>query len=339
MCGDTLPMAIKGPRRRSNKSIKLWGWAVSVQTSNQIYRTSDLPAGALSSIFVKMDMLSPSRASGRLIVSEFAGMRLVHARHLGGKVQIRRHRNHIRETSSHAIFVCIPISGEISISQGGRECLLCRDDLGLLDSRLEYQLGISDCSDTLWLRFTPSFMEARVRELPNAIARRIDGSRGIGLIASGFIKAVASQVVDLNDKRRDSLGSMAADLVAESAATGSGSVLCLRYSPRERTLERAKTYIENYLGDEDLSPAKIARGVGISTRYLSELFATDGVSPMSWVAHRRLTRCEEILKQQSWTPGIIAHVAFQHGFGCIPSFNRSFKKKFGLAPKEVMPGH
>lgn len=306
------------------------------QSSTQFFRMRGLVPDVLSSVFIEMEMQNASEILGHFAVADLQGMRVVRAKTSGGKFQVFRYNRHIREVSSQAIFICLPISGETSLQQNGRKCVLSKGDFGLLDSRFEYELDTSDFSDALWLRFAPAQMEARIAEMPNATARRIDGSSGLGLVASKFIRSIASEVESLQNHRAISFDTIAADLVSAAASPGKDSVFSFRLTSSRRTLDRARDYIERHLGEENLSPSTIAAGIGISTRYLSELFASEGTSPMGWTTDRRLTRCREVLERQPWTPGIIAHIAFQYGFGSIPSFNRSFKEKFGRTPREVM---
>src|SRR5258708_5307428 len=228
---------------------------MSWQPADRVVRLHGLVPDVLSSVFVELEMNNAGGVNGRYAISELDGMRIVRSSTCGGRFQVFRGDCHIRRTRSHSVFLCLPLSGNVIIQQNGRRGTIARGDLGLLDSRAEYEI------DVFYLR-------------------RLGGPR--------------------------------------------------------RTWERACDYAERHLGDENLSPARIADAVGISTRYLSELFASQGTTTMEWVARRRLESCRAALESQSWAPGIITEIAFRSGFGNISSFNRSFKEAFGLAPRKVM---
>lgn len=312
---------------------------MSWQSADRVVRMRGLVPDVLSSVFVEIEMNNAGDINGRYAISELQGMRIVRSCTYGGRFQVLRGDRHIRRTPSHAVFLCLPLSGDVVIRQNGRQGNIAKGDLGLLDSRFEYEIDVSDRADVLWLSLSPTLVEARLSNLSAAVARRIDGSGGAGLIASRFVRSVAWEVAGLKNCASSPFGSVTIDLVA-AALTADGVVSYVQRpgGPR-RTWERACDYAERHLGDDNLSPPRIAEAVGISTRYLSELFASQGTTTMEWVARRRLESCRAALQRHSWAPGIITEIAFQFGFGNISSFNRSFKEAFGVAPRKVMrPG-
>lgn len=305
-----------------------------------VIRLDDLSTHAstqvISSIFVELESLYSATVRCRIALSELDGMQFIRTATHGGKCQVCRHEQHIKESASHFIFACLPLRHDIAIVQEGRSCILGRGDLGLLDSRSEYAIDIPDSSDTLWVRVAPAGLDARFRDAADATARRVDGSKGLGLIASRFVHSMASQADAMRVPSMAPLGSIMMDLVSAAVSGELASLPLKRRSTGERTLERAHHYIERHLEDEALSPAQIAAGIGISTRYLSELFAVNGESAMDRVKQRRLGQCFAALKDQPWKPGLITEIAYKYGFANVSSFNRSFKEAFGRPPKDFM---
>jgi AraC-like DNA-binding protein len=300
------------------------------------FNLNGLEQGVLSSIFADIEMRNATQVSGQYAVSDMHDMRIVRAKTYGGKFQVARQSHHILREMSASVFVCVPLFGEATLKQNGQKCVLARGDLGLLDSRFEYEIDITDRSDTLWLRLTATEMEMHLQDMPAILARRFDGSGGLGLIASRFVRSIASEAGTLRAGFTVPLSSITADLI--SAVTGNKRVngTLRQLSAGQKTLQRAKDFIEHHLEDEDLRPVTIAKGVGISTRYLSELFASNKTTIMSWVMSRRLAACLSILETQTWMPGVVTDVALAHGFGSIPSFNRAFKNAYGKAPRQFM---
>ncbi len=309
---------------------------MSWQSADRVVRLHGLVPDVLSSVFVELEMNNAGGVNGRYAISELDGMRIVRSSTYGGRFQVFRGDCHIRRTRSHSVFLCLPLSGNVIIQQNGRRGTIARGDLGLLDSRAEYEIDVFDRADVLWLSLSPTLVEARLGNLPAAVARRIDCSRGAGLIASRFVRSVAWEAGGLKDRHSSPFSSVTIDLVAAALSADEPVSYLRRLGGPRRTWERACDYAERHLGDENLSPARIADAVGISTRYLSELFASQGTTTMEWVARRRLESCRAALESQSWAPGIITEIAFRSGFGNISSFNRSFKEAFGLAPRKVM---
>jgi AraC-binding-like domain len=272
---------------------------MSWQSADRVVRMRGLVPDVLSSVFVEIEMNNAGGVNGRYAISELQGMRIVRSSTSGGRFQVFRGDRHIRRTPSHAVFLCLPLSGDVIIQQNGQQGTIARGDLGLLDSRAGYEIEVSDRADVLWLSLSPTLVEARLRNLPTAVARRIDGSRGAGLIASRFVRSLAWEAGGLKDCHSSPFSSVTIDLVAVALTADEPVSYVQRLGGPRRTWERACDYAERHLGDEKLSPAKIAMAVGISTRYLSELFASQGTTTMEWVARRRLESCRAALQRHS----------------------------------------
>jgi len=98
-------------------------------------------------------------------------------------------------------------------------------------------------------------------------------------------------------------------------------------------LAAAKTYIEERLTDPRLSAAEVARGIGISERHLSRVFATGGMSMPRYILRRRLDRAHRLL-----TDGPefgVAEVAYRCGFTSPARFSHAFKERFGLRATDL----
>ena len=99
----------------------------------------------------------------------------------------------------------------------------------------------------------------------------------------------------------------------------------------------AWAYIVRRLHDPRLGPAEIQAALGISRTQLYRAFAgTGGVAAAIRdtrldLAHRRLAtpRADGML---------IATIVYACGFTDVPSFNRAFRQRFGLSPRELRAG-
>lgn len=306
-----------------------------IETAKTV-RINGLSPEGVSPLFVDLDVRSAAKVSGSFVISDVQGLGLTRSRTHGGAFEVFRLERHIQGDAAHAFYACIPMRGAVTLTQHGRTCRLMRGDIGLMDSRAEYGLFMPESLDALWVRIAPEVLETRLSTTSSFLAHRFDGSQGIGLIASRFILSVASQAEMLANQCVTPVASMMMDLLCAAAANDrSGKALLPRTGMR--TLERAKSFIGLHLGEEDLNPAQIAAGVGISTRYLADLFAAEQTTTMAWVMRRRLELTKAALTSVSWTPGVISNVAYRHGFKNVASFNRAFRNTFGTNPRHFMP--
>ncbi|CAN5260227.1 N/A [soil metagenome] len=299
-------------------------------------RLDRLSPEKLSPMFTQLDLTDAQGVNGHYEMMECADMTFVRATTCGGLFHVHRREAHLMSAPSTACFICLPLHGEAQLSQHGRDCALGAGDLGLLDAQSPYSVEISSGCDALWIRFPKQRFDWRSHAFRGVSARKISGSAGLGLLTSNYIRTLFDQMSSVPSSSRQALGATMVDLIGEAALEATNGVRPFKPASR-RTFERAQMYIERHICDEDLSPKRIAEGLGISQRYLSDLFAAEGQTTMGHVVQRRLERCHEALMQEEWRPGIITQLVFDHGFVNLSSFNRSFKAAYGVTPRQVMP--
>ncbi len=96
-----------------------------------------------------------------------------------------------------------------------------------------------------------------------------------------------------------------------------------------------KAYIDAHLAEE-VSLNEIADNVHLNLDYLNRIFKREtGDSVRGYMVTRRMTRAKELLMN---TRMPIADVAYQVGYNNYISFNRNFKKAFGVSPQSFRQG-
>jgi AraC family transcriptional regulator, positive regulator of tynA and feaB len=83
-----------------------------------------------------------------------------------------------------------------------------------------------------------------------------------------------------------------------------------------------------------LSPKLLATAVGISVRYANVVLASHGTSLERFIQKSRLERCRRALEDGAQAHRSITDIAFSWGFTDLSQFSRSFKKIYGLAPRD-----
>jgi len=95
-----------------------------------------------------------------------------------------------------------------------------------------------------------------------------------------------------------------------------------------------KRYIENHLLDSNMTPDNIAKAAGISRSKLYQLFEPlGGVS--SYIKERRLRRALSLLVDPHQKHRTILEVALDVGFASDSDFSRSFKRRYGVSPRDA----
>lgn len=100
--------------------------------------------------------------------------------------------------------------------------------------------------------------------------------------------------------------------------------------PANTLLHIAKQYINDNIRRAP-SVGEVAAHCHISTKQLTRIFASDGVSPAVYIRKKRLALCEKLLKEASDTLGEISE---KMNFSSEYYFNTFFKKYAGMSPGE-----
>lgn len=108
----------------------------------------------------------------------------------------------------------------------------------------------------------------------------------------------------------------------------------VRQSIADRRLEEVLRFIEVHLSDPQLSTAMVAKGCGISPRYLSFLLRLRETSFSELVWEQRLAKAKQWLASSDPRDISISEIAYGVGFKSPAHFSRMFKRVFGANPRE-----
>ena len=106
-------------------------------------------------------------------------------------------------------------------------------------------------------------------------------------------------------------------------------------SPDNEFLKRAIQCVNDHLDDADFDRDAFAREMGASQSTLyNKLRATTGMNVSSFIRHIRMKAVDDIIRQQ---PDLrVSDLAYKVGFKDPKYFATTFKKEFGMQPKEYI---
>jgi len=88
----------------------------------------------------------------------------------------------------------------------------------------------------------------------------------------------------------------------------------------------------------DVSVAALATRHRVSARYIRKLFEGEDTSLSQFVLGQRLTRVHRVLADPRHADRTISDIAFAVGLGDLSTFNREFRRRFGVTPSDVRRG-
>jgi AraC-like DNA-binding protein len=154
----------------------------------------------------------------------------------------------------------------------------------------------------------------------------------IGPLLGAAFDAAATQLPLLTPELGDAALQNLCGLVALACGASEEGRSSWRDGVRAARLEETRRYIEQHLGEPDLTPASTAAALGISVRHLHLLFERTGTSFSQYVARSRLLRCRTTLTSPAGARRSVADIAFRWGFNSLATFYRAFEREFGLSP-------
>ena len=252
---------------------------------------------------------------------------------------LRRTRSHIAQADRRVFFVNLAIRGDYTVAQGGREGVVREGDFAINDSAEPFVISHhAECAAGV-LRVPEGLMKRHLPMVESLAGRPICGQSGRGAVAADTLRSLCRQLERGHSEELD--GSMADHVVALIASACAAQFERLRPGTRMTEFRRAdiRRYIEEHLCDPGLAPRAIAGRFRISERYLRLLFEADGEGVAAYVQRRRLEQCAGRLADRTWGTRTVSEIALAWGFNSLGSFDRAFKRQYGLAPHEYRRLH
>jgi len=108
---------------------------------------------------------------------------------------------------------------------------------------------------------------------------------------------------------------------------------------RDARRHQIKSYLRRNFADPELSIEGAARHLGVSTRYMQIVFASDGMSPAAYLRRCRLEASSRMLVASEYSSASITRIALECGFGSSAHFSTEFRRYFGVSPRVFRNRH
>jgi AraC-like DNA-binding protein len=292
------------------------------ETSEQLVGVSYERAGGRETPF-------SSRVEGSL------GPAISRFRYCGDAVHgFRRPREIARVGLDDYVWVYREYSIGARVGHGRGEFVTKRGDLRIFDSAEPWVVEpFAHYDHDTWL-FPRKFFEPHLRESqrsPLLVLR--DGSSLAGMVKA-YLDAFAGQLDALDQSETGLIADNFCRLLAVACGAPAGEH---QEAVRLARLEQAKRYIDLHLADPEMTPQKVAAALNMPVRQLHLLFEPSGTSFSQYVLRRRLEECRAALLNPVGDRSV-TDIALGFGFNSLWTFNRTFRRAFGITPSEARGG-
>ena len=243
---------------------------------------------------------------------------------------VTRTKHQVERHAGDVYFLNMPLSDGSSASQDGRVAELSPGDFALVDSTRPFELSFKRHFEQISLAIPHDLLSPLLAAPEDVTGMRVPATDGVGAVASNALRALLAgeEALDRETSRR-----LAEQIVALIALSLGGGRRAPCSSGPGLLTQAAMDEAGRSLADPELTPGVVAARIGVSIRYLHELFSRDGLSFGRWVHARRLERCHRDLAEldSSWT---IAQIALRNGFNDPSYFARAYRRRYGRSPRE-----
>ncbi|MDR7318077.1 AraC family transcriptional regulator [Brevibacillus nitrificans] len=192
-------------------------------------------------------------------------------------------------------------------------------------------------SRLLLINLKKSFLERVLAERLERTVERLEFSPWVEGSAEGFKKMVTRMMKHTLDSSlhleelQEFEYELASLLFSHTRGTHSNDWIMEASYTDHPSLRKAMDYIHDDFSNE-LDLDTLSNASGISKYYLIRLFREYvGQTPSQYIADYRLRHAEQLLRKTSCE---VTDIAFEVGFGSLNTFERLFKKKYGMTASE-----
>jgi AraC-like DNA-binding protein len=249
--------------------------------------------------------------------------------------QVRRTPALIRPSDPDLISLTMTLEGRGGVSQHDREAPLAPGEFTIQFVGHPYSINTFRPGRGLQLSFSPALLPLERRQLHRLAAVPMRRDPGIGALTSKFLLELARDLDSLTVAEAARISTVALDMIAVRLAHELGGAGSLPpESQKNALLTGVYAFIQQHLGNPELSPAVVAAAHHISTRYLHMLFQDQGATVAGWIRQCRLEAARRDLTDPMLVSRSVASIAAQWGFSSASQFTQAFKAAYDMPPRD-----
>lgn len=288
---------------------------------------------AIAKTYFPLDLKfrNPDSFSGDLSLWQLGDVSL--SRLTSDALQYRRLPHHFKAERDEHFLVTVPARSEVFFSQCGKDVRCNAGGFILERSHEPYEFSHAEAADLWVVKVESKALGGRIRQPDRFCSMQFNAADGAGGLFADMLHLIPGRFDAMSHEVRSTVGQQLIDLLVLALKADERTLTSGTSTVREAHLTRIEAYVRKNLANSELDPETIARGCGISTRYLHELFRDTNQTLGSWIRDQRLECCREALRDKS-NRQTVAEIAYRFGFGDQAQFSRAFKAQFGLPPKD-----
>lgn len=267
-----------------------------------------------------------------LYATSIGPVRLVRVR--CGRGCLTRGTRHIRAATPRSYTFVMQARGHGMFAHYGHQADLREGDFTLCDSAAPYSYQVEAAAEMVMVRVPATVLKEHLPSPDYFCGRHLSASQGLTSTAAALAFDLCARTEKLlSEDFQARVARHLLELLATSYAMAFESVSTASSVVSGRHA-KVRLYIEQHLRNPTLSPCSIAAGLKLSSRYLRMIFASSSETVSAYVLRRRLEECARQMSDPRWRGHSISEIAFAWGFNSASHFTRSFRDRYGAAPRD-----
>jgi AraC-like DNA-binding protein len=292
-------------------------------------------------------ILSPSRVSNRFFHVEMKGHMLggSESSSPGGTSLMRmtvsmggmaRRTAELLSDGDDDVVLHIQEAGRRIVTQLGREATVNAGG-GLLTSNADASTIVMPGAARFTSIAVPRrIMSALVPGLEDALMRSLPPDTDVLRLLVKYMHVLDDEEALRTPELRHAVAVHIHDLCALAiGATRDNAEMAHGRGLRAARLRAIKADVVQNLGNRDVSASALALRQRVTPRYVHKLFEREGTTLSRFVLNRRLAQVHRMLSDCRYGHLTIGALAYEVGFGDLSTFNREFRRHFGVTPSDV----
>jgi len=279
---------------------------------------------------LQSDTFGDRHFDGRLELGDIGGLKL--CRIIASRHRVVRTPNQILRDDRGYVKIVAQIAGAGRFEQASRKLVLTPGEWSMYDTTRTYTVSNPEPINQLALLLPRERLTRLGLDMDQLAVQRFSGKHGVGRLVYDLLSSAFAELPTLAGPRGgEEFADTMANLVRLAVLDQMG--VSSEASIRETTRDRVKAFIHAHLQDPMLSLDRIASAVGCTKRNLHKMFALEDETLNTHIWNCRLDRIRQDLANPALLRQSITEIAFAWGFNSSTHFSRSFRERYGVAPR------
>jgi AraC-like DNA-binding protein/quercetin dioxygenase-like cupin family protein len=246
---------------------------------------------------------------------------------------VERKQSHIARNAPRHYNFLLQAEGASTFYHCGKESELLEGDFVLCDTGLPHYWVTNAQSVTMMVRVAPEVLRTYLPTPEQFCGQHLGRATGLKDTVTAMVRELSNGDAAIKSAYEDRVARYLLEMISMSYTMGvdtAQEASAIAWQRRKDVIQ----YIEDNLRDPELSPASISAGLRVSPRYMRTVFAPGGEKMSAYILRRRLEECARQIGNPAWNAHTLTEIAFSWGFNSAAHFTRTFRERYGLAPRE-----